>query len=205
MTTLPYRRQQVTARPGGRVTGYRQNSPTNDVEYPTTGSGALAPRRSPAVTPERGAGGRAATARALGDRARPSRGSEAPRLRVAPPAPVAAPRAPFVTVVLGLVIAGVLGILVINTRINENAFRLQDLQNQQTALDREEQRLTQDLSQLESPNNLAAAARQRGMVPAGTPAFIRLSDGKVLGVAKPATGGQSASGPQSGAPGQPGR
>jgi len=82
----------------------------------------------------------------------------------------------------------VLGILVLNTKINENAFRLHDLQQRQTALDVQEEQLQQELAELESPGSLAAAARRLGLVPAGTPAFIRLPDGRVLGVPQPASG-----------------
>ena len=45
------------------------------------------------------------------------------------------------------------------------------------------------------------SARRLGLVPAGTPAFIRLPDGRILGVPQPATGAQSASGGAGG--GQP--
>ena len=113
------------------------------------------------------------------------------------------PRAPFVALVLVLVASGVLGILVLNTKINENAFRLKDLHDRQSALDLREQQLSDDLALQESPNSLAAAARRLGLVPAGSPAFIKLPDGRVLGVPQPATGQQSASGPQ--APGKSGR
>src|SRR4051794_29416156 len=41
---------------------------------------------------------------------------------VAPPAPMALPRAPFLLMVVVLVIVGVLGVLVLNTKINENSF-----------------------------------------------------------------------------------
>jgi uncharacterized membrane protein YdfJ with MMPL/SSD domain len=109
-------------------------------------------------------------------------------LRVAPPAPVAVPRTPFVVGVLVLVVAGVLGILVLNTKINENAFRLHDLQSSQARLDAQEQDLSQKLANQESPGNVAAAGRRQGLVPAGTPAFIRLPDGRVLGVPQPAPG-----------------
>ena len=119
--------------------------------------------------------------------------TEAPRLRVAPPAPVTTPRAPFVALVLVLVITGVLGILVLNTKINENAFRLNDLQQHQSALDEREQQLTLDLAEQESPGNLAAAARRLGLV-RGQPAYLRLPDGQVLGVPQPASGEPSASG-----------
>jgi hypothetical protein len=105
----------------------------------------------------------------------------------APPSPVALPRASFLVLVLGLVVAGVLGILVLNTKINENAFRLDDLRAQQAALDLQEQQLAQELAEKESPGNLAAAAKRLGLVPAGTPAFITLPNGRVVGVPQPAS------------------
>jgi hypothetical protein len=130
---------------------------------PTAGSNALAPERAPEQVPAR------------------------PPLRAAPPVPVSAPRAPFVALVLVVVVAGVLGILVLNTKINENAFRLSYLQSKQANLDQQEQRLNEQLASQEAPNNLAAEAAKLGLVPAGTPAFIRLPDGRVLGVPQPAT------------------
>jgi hypothetical protein len=110
-------------------------------------------------------------------------------MAVAPPAPVALPRASFLVLVLAVVVAGVVGVLVINTKINENAFRLDDLRAHQAALDLQEQQLAQKLAEQESPGNLAAAAQRLGLVPAGTPAFITLPDGRVVGVPQPATGG----------------
>lgn len=110
-----------------------------------------------------------------------------PVIGVAPPAPVSTPRAPFVSLVLVVVIVGVLGILVINTKINENAFHLHDLRKNQTNLDRDEERLLGEIAELESPNSLALAARRLGLVRADTPAYLRLPDGRVLGVPQPAT------------------
>jgi hypothetical protein len=169
MTTLPYRRQQVTPRSGGRIAGDRQSQVNT---YVTEGSTAVQPDTVDFGT-------------------RPAN-----RLRVAPPAPVTTPRAPFVALVLFLVVSGVLGILVLNTKINENAFRLKDLRDRQSTLDLKEQQIRDDLALAESPNSLAAQARRLGLVPAGTPAFIRLPDGRVLGVPQPAAGPQSLSGPQ---------
>ena len=94
-----------------------------------------------------------------------------------------------------LVASGVLGILVLNTKINENAFRLNDLQQRQSTLDERQQALAQDLNQQQSPNSLAAAARRLGLVP-GEPAYIRLPDGKILGVPRPASSQPSVSGAQ---------
>jgi hypothetical protein len=112
----------------------------------------------------------------------------AARLRVAPPLPVMVPRAPFVALVLLLVVGGVLGILVLNTKINENAFRLHDLRQRQANLDQRQSELEQQLADYGSPNNLAAAACKLGLVSAGAPAFIRLPDGRVIGVPQPASG-----------------
>jgi hypothetical protein len=105
-----------------------------------------------------------------------------------PPLPIALPRAPFLTLMVGLVVVGVLGVLVLNTKINENSFRLNDLRATQAALDLQQQQLERDLANLESPGNLRAAATRLGLVPAGTPAFISLPDGRVVGVPQPASG-----------------
>jgi hypothetical protein len=104
------------------------------------------------------------------------------------PLPIALPRAPFLILIVALVVAGVLGVLVLNTKINENSFRLNDLRNNQAALDLQEQQLQRDLADRESPGNLRAAATRLGLVPAGTPAFINLPDGRVVGVPQPAAG-----------------
>jgi hypothetical protein len=119
-------------------------------------------------------------------------------ISVVPPLPVSAPRAPFVALVLSVVVVGVLGILVINTKINEGAFHLHDLKAQQGNLDQHEQRLEREIAEKESPGNLAAAARQLGLVRADSPAFLRLPDGRTLGVPKPAAGPVSPAGQPTG-------
>ncbi|MBQ1073006.1 hypothetical protein KBX06_07510 [Micromonospora sp. C31] len=134
-------------------------------EFPTQGSAALRPLERESV-----------------ETARP------PRLRVAPPPPVKVPRAPFAALVLVLVVGGVLGILLINTKINENAFRLEKLQEQQAKLDVEQQQLNKQIADAAAPGNLEANARRLGLVEAGEPAYIRLPDGKVIGVPQPAEG-----------------
>jgi hypothetical protein len=111
-----------------------------------------------------------------------------PRLRVAPPAPISAPRAPFVAVVIALVVAGVLGILVINTKTNENSFRISKLQDNQATLDNQQQQLDNQIAGYKMPGNLDAAARRLGLVKADTPAYIRLPDGKIIGIPKPGEG-----------------
>jgi hypothetical protein len=145
--------------------------------YPTRGATALAPQRVPAppATVEQ-----------------PARD----RLRVAPPVPVSAPRAPFVALVLFVVVTGVLGILVLNTKITENAFRLAHLQHQQDGLDEREQQLDQKLADDRSPTNVAAKGRAQGLVGVGQPAFMTLPNGAVFGVPQPALGVPDAVGQQ---------
>ncbi|HZM83308.1 MAG TPA: hypothetical protein VFC19_46940 [Candidatus Limnocylindrales bacterium] len=108
--------------------------------------------------------------------------------RLKPPVPVAVVRAPFVILVIMSVITGVVGILVLNTKITENAFKLSAMRREQALLDQREQQLRQLISNHESPGSLAAAAAKLGLVEAGPPAFIVLPDGRTIGVPKPATG-----------------
>ncbi len=135
-------------------------------EFPTQGTAALRPVEK---------AGSAASARP-------------PRLRVAPPPPVSVPRAPFAALIVVLVVGGVLGILAVNTKINENAFRLERLQQQQSRLDLEKQQLDKQIADAEAPGNLTAEARRLGLVDAGEPGYIRLPDGKTLEVPQPANG-----------------
>lgn len=94
-----------------------------------------------------------------------------------PPAPVAVPRAPFVVLVLLVVVGGVLGILLLNTKINENAFVLHELRQQQTTLDQRQQQLEQQIAQASSPAQLAAAAQRLGLVDRSDDrAHLRLSE-----------------------------
>src|SRR5262245_33472829 len=108
------------------------------------------------------------------------------RLRVAPPLPVTVARAPFVAMLLIIVVAGVVGILVLSTLINANQFQLNDLQNKQSGLNQQQQLLQQNLANLQAPGSLVAAAKKLGLVPAGTLAYIRMPDGSVVGVPEPA-------------------
>jgi hypothetical protein len=136
------------------------------------------PRRRPVSEATVGA-----TARALDTV--PERPARRP-LRAVPPSDVRPPRAPFVLFVLAIAAAGLVAMLLLNTAVNENAFRLHALDQHQRKLDLTEERLQREVARKESPDAVARSARRLGLVPAGTPAFIRLPDGKVLGVPVPA-------------------
>ncbi|MFG2042626.1 hypothetical protein [Dactylosporangium sp. NPDC048998] len=173
VTTLPVNRQgraqQGAPRSGGRTTARAaEEIEQQRRDNPIDGATALQPEHEttrPGAVPQRHA---------------PETKQTSPRLRVAPPAPVSAPRAPFVALVLVLVLAGVVGILVLNTRIAENAFKLDALKTKQNNLDHDEERLRSDLANKESPVTLASRAKQLGLVPSSTPAFLVLPDGTRL-------------------------
>ncbi|PPA61316.1 hypothetical protein [Micromonospora chalcea] len=171
---------QRAPRSGGRTAAQRTTRATTATdrregtrargarEFPTQGSAALRPAERTRVT-----------------------GTPAPRLRVAPPAPIRVPRAPFVALILVLVVGGVLGILAVNTKINENAFKLERLQQQQAKLDVDEQELKKEIANQKAPGNLTANARKLGLVESEDPAYIRLPDGQTIGVPHPAQGAPS--------------
>jgi hypothetical protein len=107
-------------------------------------------------------------------------------LRLVPQARSSAPRAPFITMVVLLLAGGLLGLLVLNTVLAQDAFRLHALGKEQKALVDREQALEREVETLRTPRNLAERARELGMVQGSTPAFLRLSDGAVLGAEVPA-------------------
>lgn len=117
---------------------------------------------------------------------RPS--TSTPRLRVVTGA---APRrgAGFGIICAALLAAGLIGLLLLNTALAQGSFTVHDLQATAGELTDTEDVLTQSLEASKSPANLAARAVGMGMVPSQSAAFLRLSDGRVFGVAKPALPG----------------
>lgn len=98
------------------------------------------------------------------------------------PEPVEVPRPAFVGGILALVVAGIFGLLVLNTVINEDAYRLQELRTQAGELDQTEQALEDELSNLDTPGNLQAAAQLYGMVQPEKVTFLYLPGGELVEV-----------------------
>jgi hypothetical protein len=107
-------------------------------------------------------------------------------LTLVPSGQVDARRAPFVAVVVVLLVAGLLVLLVLNTVLARDAFTLHSLKIQDRVLTDREQALQREVERLRAPQELAAAAIALGMVQSGPPAFLRLPDGAVLGTPVPA-------------------
>ena len=116
---------------------------------------------------------------------------ERARLTVVPPRRALgrsqAARTPFAVLVIAMLVAGVVGLLMFNTNMQQASFKATALQERVNAATAREQSLNMELDQLRNPQRLAVAAKKLGMVPPTQPAFIRL-DGTVLGVPAPASG-----------------
>jgi hypothetical protein len=96
------------------------------------------------------------------------------------PEPVEVPRPAFVGGILALVVAGIVGLLVLNTVINEDAYHLQELRTQAGELDQTEQALADELTYNRSPNNLEAAAIRYGMVHPEKVTYLYLPGGEMV-------------------------
>lgn len=112
---------------------------------------------------------------------------ERARLTVVPRRSRSAARAPFVTLVTLLLVLGVAGLLYFNTNMQTASFKATAMEERATVLDAKEQALQMRLAVLRDPQRVAEEAQRLGMVPPASPAFIRLSDGKVLGQPQPAS------------------
>ena len=122
-----------------------------------------------------------ATARPVA-RNRPRPKPEPPRLRVVGTPAYARSRAGLVLGCLGLLAAGLVGLLLLNVSLERGAYQLRSEQTEAARLQEQRQALQEQIAALQAPQNLAAAAEELGMVRNPNAAFIRTSDGKVLGV-----------------------
>ncbi|MFF7988639.1 cell division protein FtsL [Kitasatospora xanthocidica] len=96
-------------------------------------------------------------------------------------------RTPFAVLVVVLLAAGLLGLLALNTALNEGSFELSRLQRQTTVATDEQQSLQHQIDQSSAPDALARRAAELGMVPAGGMAFLDVPNGgKVAGTPGPA-------------------
>lgn len=119
------------------------------------------------------------------------RGRAARLSELLPSGPRQAARTPFVLLVVVLLGGGLICLLMLNSALNEGSFRLNDLKKQTTELTDEEQALQRDVDDRSAPGALERRARQLGMVPGGSPAFLD-PDGKVRGTPGEAPAPESA-------------
>ncbi|MFJ4867742.1 septum formation initiator family protein [Streptomyces sp. NPDC088757] len=110
----------------------------------------------------------------------PLKGRAARLGRLMPSGPSTAARTPFVLLVVVLLGGGLISLLLLNSALNQGSFQLNELRNETTELTDEEQALQRDVDDYAAPDALERRARELGMVPGGSPAFLG-PDGRVLG------------------------
>jgi hypothetical protein len=115
------------------------------------------------------------------------RRSERPLWAVARPASRLA-RFPFLLVLIGLFGIGMVGLLMLNTTLQSQAFESRTLNRQATELAYTQADLENQLAALAAPQELARRASELGMRPNPFPAFLVLPSGKVVGEAIPVNG-----------------
>ncbi|WP_164704641.1 hypothetical protein [Blastococcus litoris] len=120
-----------------------------------------------------------------------SRGRRAPRA-------LRHPRAPFVLLVVAMLVGTTLGLLILNTAIAVDSLKATQLRADNAARAQEVQRLEQQVVSGATPAQIAAAAVAAGLVPAGPAAYLVIDPdgGSVLrGTPEPAgTDGEAAQG-----------
>ncbi|MEU8676694.1 septum formation initiator [Streptomyces sp. NPDC048560] len=114
------------------------------------------------------------------------KGRAARLARMMPSGPSNAARTPFVLLVVLLLGGGLITLLLLNSALNEGSFRLSELKRETTGLTDEQQALQRDVDSYSEPDALERRARELGMVPGGSPAFLG-PDGTVRGVPREST------------------
>lgn len=108
-----------------------------------------------------------------------------PHLTVVPRATARVSRIPFAVLVVAVLTLGLVGLLVLNTTLQQRSYLISDLQSKAQSLSSRQQSLQLQVANLKTPQRLAQEALKTGMVPAGTPGYLSLRTGKILGVAAP--------------------
>ena len=109
------------------------------------------------------------------------------RLTVVPRQDPRPPRTPFVVLVATILLAGVVGLLLFNTHMQQGSFRASALETRATQLHARQQSLELQLDRHRDPQEVAVRAQRLGMVPLANPAFLLLPDGRTLGLTRPAS------------------
>jgi esterase/lipase superfamily enzyme len=81
----------------------------------------------------------------------------------------------FVIAISSFFITGLLALLIINTALAQDAFKLQQLKQQATVLEDQREAILRQVAEKASPDNLAVSATKLGMVASTNPRFLDLS------------------------------
>ncbi len=100
-------------------------------------------------------------------------------------------RAPFVVLCFAMLAVALIAVLVLNISVSTAQYQLVELRARQSTLTKQNQDLTQQVQNFEAPQNLAAKAKELGMVASTVKGQIDLSTLSVTGKATPAVKGGS--------------
>jgi cell division protein FtsL len=100
-------------------------------------------------------------------------------------------RAPFVVLCFAMLALALIAVLVLNISVSTAQYQLVELRARQSTLTKQNQDLTQQVQNFEAPQNLAAKAKDLGMVASTVKGQIDLSTLSVTGKATPAVKGGS--------------
>lgn len=102
------------------------------------------------------------------------------RLTVVPRRTQPSARVPFVIFVSVVLVAGVVGLLMLNTTMQQNAFRATALEKEAQALTAKQEGLEMDLARLNDPQQVAERALALGMVEANVADYVDLANDSVV-------------------------
>lgn len=91
----------------------------------------------------------------------------------------------FVLVLGAILAAGMFGLLLLNTQIQEQGFTVNQLNAEAASRAEEEASLRTRLNGISSSSELVRRASELGMVPYAQPGYLELPSGKVIGAPKP--------------------
>lgn len=114
-----------------------------------------------------------------------------PRLALVPPPRSTVSTVGFALIVMALVALGMGLVMVVTTSVAAQSRELSSLRTEAKQLDYTAAALTTQLQDTSSSASLALRASDLGMVPNPYPAFIRLSDGAILGDPTPVKGDEA--------------
>ena len=110
-------------------------------------------------------------------RVMPGRQSKRAELRLVPVRALRPRRAPFVVLVLLLLGFGLVGLLALNTSLQQGSFELTELERETALLRDRHAVLADDVARRSAPGVLAERARSLGMVPNEAPVFLQVDPG----------------------------
>lgn len=99
-------------------------------------------------------------------------------------------RLPFMLIIAGVLVAGLVGLMLLQTRVQEQSFELRQLQTKATALSYRQAQLEAALQQQTTPAEISRQATALGMVPNPNAVYIDIRTGSVVGNQKPVTGNE---------------